>query len=88
MGPLSNPSVEAYEKRVQELTDEGNRKRAGSEEFDWEMLKVQDVVIEQGRKLGRREAQGFFFLSMAGDGGLVDLDPSMIEKIALAVAGP
>ncbi|GKA63872.1 hypothetical protein Tco_0763478 [Tanacetum coccineum] len=63
MGPLPNPSLEAYQKRVQELTDEANVLRheisEGSEEFDQEMLKVRDVIIEQGHELGRREAQDF-----------------------------
>nr|GEV88327.1 hypothetical protein [Tanacetum cinerariifolium] len=57
-----------------------------SEEFNLEMLKVCDVIIEQGRELGRREAQGLS-LSVVGDGSIGDLDPTMMEKIAQAVAG-
>ncbi|GKF96883.1 hypothetical protein Tco_0292704 [Tanacetum coccineum] len=49
-------------------------------------MKVRDVIIEQGRELGRREAQGPS-LSMAADGGFADLDPSRMEKIAQVVAG-
>ncbi|GJU96076.1 hypothetical protein Tco_1320832 [Tanacetum coccineum] len=153
MAPLANPSFEAYQKRVQELTEEGNVLRyelndmkgkytsacssythvaeeleksrqqetsmgnmvllfsdenermkqelmwvmreaiprmlmrvLRSKEFDLEMMKVRDVIIEQGRELGRKEAQGPS-LSMAADGGFADLDPSMMEKIAHVVAG-
>ncbi|GKB82783.1 hypothetical protein Tco_0949678 [Tanacetum coccineum] len=115
MGPLSNPSLEAYQKRVQELTYEANilryqinklkgkyssscssynhvadeLEKSGqqetsmgntSEEFDQEMLKVRDVIIKHGWELGGRKAQDLS-LSMVGDGGLTDLDPSMMEKI-------
>ncbi|PWA71118.1 hypothetical protein CTI12_AA281980 [Artemisia annua] len=50
------------------------------------MLKIQGVMIELGRQLGRQEAQGLT-LSMSNDGGHVNLDTTMMEEISRAVSG-
>ncbi|PWA83498.1 hypothetical protein CTI12_AA168350 [Artemisia annua] len=57
-----------------------------SEEFDREMLKIQGVMIELGRQLGRQEAQGLT-LSMSNDGGHENLDTTMMEEISRVVSG-
>ncbi|PWA48158.1 Aldolase-type TIM barrel [Artemisia annua] len=43
-------------------------------------------VATLSRQLGRREAQDLT-LSMANDGGHIDLDPAMMEEISRAVSG-
>nr|GEW35120.1 hypothetical protein [Tanacetum cinerariifolium] len=57
-----------------------------SEEFDLKILKVRDVIIEQGHELGHHEAQGLS-LSVVADGSIGDLEPTMMEKITHAIVG-
>nr|GEX16933.1 hypothetical protein [Tanacetum cinerariifolium] len=56
-----------------------------SDEFDQKMAKVQNVLIEQGRELGRRESGGLS-LSMASGENHAELDPAMLEKVEKAMA--
>ncbi|GKE74775.1 hypothetical protein Tco_1536816 [Tanacetum coccineum] len=51
-----------------------------SDEFDQEMTKVQNVLIEQGRELGRRKS-GDLSLSMASGENRMELEPAMLEKV-------
>ncbi|GKC89923.1 hypothetical protein Tco_1150572 [Tanacetum coccineum] len=51
-----------------------------SDEFNQEMTKVRNVLIEQGSELGRRKS-GDLSLSMASGENRIEFDPAMLEKV-------
>ncbi|GJV13189.1 transposon ty3-I gag-pol polyprotein [Tanacetum coccineum] len=76
-----------YEFHSEDVNDGKHSRTSSSKESGNDDDMIQELAEEYMVSKNKHGAQGFS-LSMAGDGGLVDLDPSMIEKIALAVTGP